>query len=652
MVVCLLSMVVHMSRIQIRVSELYESYSCVYLEFSRRRLLYHHRKSTDNCKRDEVEDEEEERVNSERQIKASPIHIPPKRQGMAVGLRLLFCVATVAVAAAATATGGTEHILRTVNEKIQSRVKETDDFTTTDGPITCYTDIFTGVQICRGIPFATAPVGNNRFRSPQPVIPWTTARSCVLQQPICPQFRLTDSLFLGNEDCLYLDLYIPPNTNHTSANLPVFFWLFGGGWVLGDGYEFGFYDGSNLAAKENMIVVGVNYRLGSLGFMALDGLKTESSTGSTGNYALQDQRAAMQWVQKNIHNFGGDPTKVTIAGESAGAFSTCWHLVSPASKGLFRGAILESGTCDSTQFFVDYELNRSWSASFAASLKCNQTDSSAMVECLRKLPAGDVMTNGPKLTEGAFLPSLYPAMPWSSTIDGSVDGLLDTPYNIIRRGEHQKVPVMMGTNKDEGSIFIFMFPLLFPNVSLPLSEASLNYALRHFFSNNATDAALILDMYPAGDYSNDQDKRAAAILRDHFFACSARRALRAMNEHGTPNTHLYHFEYPGDFIEDLVLGDYHSAELPFVFNNPWPPILHAFSPHDQQMADTINTYWGNFVHSGDPNAGRNNVTVTWPPYVQSAVNGEQNIVLDVPAAVQDNLLKGYCDFWDRLIYND
>ena len=154
------------------------------------------------------------------------------------------------------------------------------------------------------------------------------------------------------EDCLYLDVYAPAGATPAS-NLPVMFFIYGGGFVFGDSYEFGFYDGKHIAKQHNVILVAANYRLSSFGFMALPQLMTES--GTTGNYGVQDQRFALQWVQQNIRQFGGDPNRVTIFGESAGAMSVCYHVASPASAGLFHAAIVESGTASSPEFFVDYK---------------------------------------------------------------------------------------------------------------------------------------------------------------------------------------------------------------------------------------------------------------------------------------------------------
>lgn len=167
-------------------------------------------------------------------------------------------------------------------------------------------------------------------------------------------------------------------------------WIFGGGWSLGDADEFGWYDGTNLATKHNAIIVSMNYRVGPLGFMALDELAQEDSRGALGSMGLQDQRAAMQWAKANVAAFGGDPDQISIFGESAGGFSVCWHLVSPGSKGLFRAGILESGSCDSPQFFRQKQDAIDFGKLYASSIGCSGSGSE-LLACLRSQNTEHIM---------------------------------------------------------------------------------------------------------------------------------------------------------------------------------------------------------------------------------------------------------------------
>lgn len=199
-----------------------------------------------------------------------------------------------------------------------------------------------------GIPFAKPPVGELRWKMPQPMDSWSGVKQAtLLSSHQCAQLDLIKGVRLGEEDCLYLSVYVPEGCTPESP-CPVMQWIYGGAWILGSNWEFDRYDGTAFAEKYGVVVVAGNYRLDSLGWLALEELRKESDTGSFGNYGLHDQRAAMQWTQDEILQFGGDPSKVTIFGESAGGFSVCQHIVSPASNGLFSRAIVRTASLHST----------------------------------------------------------------------------------------------------------------------------------------------------------------------------------------------------------------------------------------------------------------------------------------------------------------
>jgi para-nitrobenzyl esterase len=263
---------------------------------------------------------------------------------------------------------------------------------------------------------------------------------------------------------------------------------------------------------------------------------------------------------------------------------------------------------------------------------------------LRKLDAGKLMGSYLIPRPEGFLPKLYPLMPWGPAIDGSVSGLKAVPLQLIRGGNWAKVPLNMGTNKDEGSIFIVAAPIIVPDTFFPLSERHLNTTLNYFFNNNKTTVDNINRIYKKADYKTP-DIKGAAILRDYFFACASRRLLNAARLTGQPNTRLYHFTYKGDFIEDIFLGDYHSAELEFVFDNEWPPIIHIFTERDKIMADAFGSYWSRFVYNLDPNVGNTTSKfVPWPVYDTT----KTNVVMDVPPRVENDLYGAQCTYWDTL----
>ena len=266
-----------------------------------------------------------------------------------------------------------------------------------------------GVDKWKGIPYAAPPNGQRRFALPVDPQPWTGVKKTTAPASICPQIHVLGH-WLGNEDCLYANVYAPSNRTEP---LPVFVWIYGGGWNFGDGIEFGLYEAENFVNANNVIVVTFNYRLGPLGFLSLPALKKEGQ-GSVGSYAIYDQIHLLQWVQNNIAAFGGEPDKVTIGGESAGAFSTCIHIASPLSKGLFRGAIMESGTCVSDIFFVDEERSFAWSENYIQHLGCDPTlPDSQVLQCIRSLDMGKVMAANMTGNTG-FVPMMFPDMSWGS----------------------------------------------------------------------------------------------------------------------------------------------------------------------------------------------------------------------------------------------
>lgn len=514
-----------------------------------------------------------------------------------------------------------------------------------------YSDAGPPVRVWRGVPFAAPPVGNLRFASPAPPTPWKPATlDCTAEKSVCPQLASLGGIVIGSEDCLYLDIYAPPMANSTSK-LPVMVWIYGGGYVFGDNRELGLYDATNIVNAHNYVHVAMNYRLSTLGFLALPGLQAESAHHSTGNMALHDQQAALRFVQKNIAAFGGDPNQVTIFGESAGAFSVCWHLVSQTSKGLFKAAIMESGNCESIAFFYPTSSSFTWGKEYAEAVGCDSAthNDKELVECLRALPLAKVLDGGVALTEkiqksakgpgASWHPQLYPFMPWGPSIDKSPYGLLDTPWNLIKAGKYHHVPVILGTNANEGNLFIPGLPFIVPGAWFPLSEARVKLALHHFFNSTVTDNVVTMYYNSASTW----ESVVAVILRDFFFACPARRVAKTLS--ASVPTWLYHFTYVAPtWVDQWLLGDYHSSELEFVFNNPWPPLVHHFTENDKKMAATFGGYWTNLAYTGNPNSGPTRGLLTWPQY--STATSIMN--MKVPTAVDNTYLDNICVFWDTV----
>lgn len=527
-----------------------------------------------------------------------------------------------------------------------------------------------GVISFHGIPFAEKPIDSLRFRAPIPLVnSWTNPLDCTdpVSVNMCPQARLDLFQIVGTEDCLYLDVYLPPNATTASDPLPVMFWIYGGGFVFGDRFELGLYDGINLALKRNVIIVAANYRLNVFGFLASRVLQSQDPNNSTGNMGLLDQRLAMVWTQNNIRHFNGDPSKVTIFGESAGAFSVCFHLTSPASRGLFSAAIMESGTCSSPFFFTTIDYAEDFGNTFTSAFGCNLTAMTGeqYLKCLRETPARDILTgllswfgpnwpnhiNWPPVkgfgSEGLGLkelPVLAPVMPWGPVIDGSNVGLPDLPYTMITQGNFAKVPLITGSNANEGVIFVPLVPLVDKGTIYPLDEAGFESILSHFFNDTVKDQVMVV--YPRNEYL-DNDQRANRVLTDFFFSCDARRVARSFSDQGI-TSHLYQYVYKNNWIDGRLLGDYHSSELFFVWDNQWPAVVHHFDEKDTIMAETFNVYWTNMPKVGSPNASWNNATTNpqWPVYTRA---NDIHLALNVPPAVGTALLTEKCDFWDTLV---
>ncbi len=467
-----------------------------------------------------------------------------------------------------------------------------------------------------GIPYAAPPTGALRWKPPQAAAVWTSPRDATQRGPACPQLMQLGSAFdtTTSEDCLTLNIWTPKN----ASGAPVLFWIHGGGFTSGTGGDPTF-DGQAFSETTGAVIVTINYRLGPLGFLSLAGLASEDQAHPTsGLYGFEDQRFAMQWVKANIAAFGGDPTNVTIFGESAGGVSTCLHLVSPQSQGLFARAIVESGACHSSgQTEADA---RPQGESLATTLGC--TDAATELACLRGKTPAEITTALP-LRAGEIA---GPGANWFPVVDGA--NIPDQPYKLLDAGQVAKVPTIFGTNKDEGTIFF----------ALGLSAKDDTEYLSVMDQLFPGHGQAILAKYPSSAFPSTQDAATAAV-GDGVFACSARRTVRAMTKAGAPS-YLYQFVHVPTTGLFQDLGAFHSVELPFVFQSSYLNI--TLDDDELKLAKTIEGYWFGLAKSGDPNfTGAPN----WPVYDATK---DQNQVLDLTISTGSKLKSDLCDFWDGL----
>lgn len=459
----------------------------------------------------------------------------------------------------------------------------------------------------KGIPFAAPPVGANRWRAPQPATPWQGVRDAGKFGPDCAQpasaFGASGNPAGMSEDCLTLNIWRPAEVK-ARQKLPVMVWIYGGGFAVGSGAQPA-YDGSAFA-RQGVILITINYRLGRFGFFAFPALDAERPMEAKGNFALLDQIAALRWVQKNITNFGGDAGNVTIFGESAGGVSVHNLLTSPMAKGLFHKAIIESGggrdgTLTARPLRADNaDANYPVSAetigrNFAARYGIAGDGADALAQ-LRALTTEQIIDGGQE-TAGPNGPRTYPG----PIMDGRV--IVETAQSAYQAGRQAKVPLMIGSNSAE----------------VPAGFVRGSNKQELFDSFGKGKAAAIAAYDPQGDA--DFALLSAQVNTDRVWAEPARLTACAFAKTGNP-AFVYRFSYVADSMRDRIkLGAPHASEIDFVFDTAKVRYGAALSPRDQSVAHLMNSYWANFAKTGNPN-GRS--LPHWPRF--STAGGE---VLDI-----------------------
>lgn len=458
-----------------------------------------------------------------------------------------------------------------------------------------------------GIPYAAPPVGPLRWAPPEPPACWTETFDARALGPRCTQLDSEDGPVIGEEDCLQLNVWTPAAD---AGDRPVMVFIHGGGNAVGSAVD-PLYDGASLANAGDQVVITINYRLGVLGWL------THPDLGAI-NFGLRDQIAALRWVQDNAAAFGGDPARVTVFGESAGAVNTCTLLGAPDAAGLFRAAIVQSGTCShrDPQTYAEQTSTPFLEASGCA-------DAPDALACLAELDAATLV---------ATEPTGFPAsgglggQGWGPSIDP--DTLPMQSLDAMEAGVHNDVPVIIGANAEEN----------FNNVP-EIPDAQTYEAL--VAASFGPLANAVLAQYPLVDYDSPRDAY-VALTSDVRFVCNARRALRAASNGRSP-AYRYHFAHDDYFAPGGGdTGAFHGLELVYVFGN-FDAIIEGIeyptTAADEEVRDTMQALWSSFAANAVPS-----FDPAWPAY---DVDGDPYLRIASPVTADAGVRTQQCDFWDQ-----
>jgi para-nitrobenzyl esterase len=482
---------------------------------------------------------------------------------MSIRIRLLALIAALCVAL--TAAAQTDALVAAPAGKLRGETSGT-------------------LNVFKGIPYASPPLGGLRWRPPVAMSPWTDVRDATQFGAACMQPKPRPSIYSDNlaavsEDCLFLNVW----TTRGARNRPVFFWIHGGGLTSGSSSE-RMYDGAKLAAR-GAVVVSINYRLGVLGYLAHPQLSAESPRRISGNYGLLDQIEALRWVQRNIAAFGGDPANVTIAGESAGGLSVMYLMASPQARGLFTRAIAQSAYMISMP-----ELKRARfgeQAAEAIGSRLITALGSPNIADLRSMDAAKLVT----AAQTGYLPL--------GTVDGQV--LPRQLVEVFDRGEQARVPILAGFNSGEIRSLRFLAP------PAPSDAATYEAAIRKRYGDLAED---FLKLYP----SSHLEDSVLATTRDALYGWTSERLVAKQTAQSQPS-YLYFFDHGYPTADAAGLHAFHASELPYVFGTAdrtpplWPKVPET--SQETALSESMIAYWTSFATAGAPDAANQ---PAWPAY--------------------------------------
>lgn len=488
----------------------------------------------------------------------------------------LACRVTAALALAALCTTAAF----ASNLKIKTDKGKVEGTLTADGQVRAF----------KGIPYAAPPVGNLRWQAPQPAAKWHGTLSAKDFGHRCIQTSTYPDMIFHDpgpsEDCLTLNVWTPAHA--APGSLPVMVWIYGGGFVSGSTSE-ARQDGQFLAHR-NVVIVSMNYRLGIFGFFAHPELTAESPHHASGNYGLLDQAAALQWVKRNISNFGGDPNNITLFGESAGSFSVSSQMASPLSRNLLAKAIGESGAAFHSSGLGYPTLAKAEAEDAAFAQAAFHTSSLAD---LRKLSVED-------LIQAVNAKTTPPPPRFGPDIDGYF--LPQSVPDIFAAGQQAHIPLLAGWNKDEVRAMITMNPVK-PTVASFTAQADKDFG---------ANAQQFLAVYPATTDA-EATQSAGDFVSDRFIAYSTWAWLEAQVKTGEAPVYRYRFDLgnPGDKFHPAAIGAFHSDDIEYVFGTLDSRQDSHIRPEDRALSSLIQQYWTNFARNGNPNAPS---LPTWPTY--------------------------------------